>query len=157
MKNNKNLSFALALSVVFCACEKKNIEPALTSTDANLKSAPTAQRVDSRNSYKGSTGWCNKAYIKDCTILPEIVVTPTSKLINLTHETDPALVGEAFLNDPDLASLADNLTGDDYAALCSGNYFIAVSAEDSGTISFIAGTSYPVTADNFSFAFQGNK
>jgi hypothetical protein len=158
----KTASKLILSSIVFfslISCEKTNSNsPNESSNVVNTAPNNTAKTVGGGpgyNSEKMSSGMCYKNNIKDCVILPEIIVTP-HRLINLSNGGTPAQVAEAFASE-ELRQLADQLPESALNLLLSGTCYIHISYESNSLICFQAGTSYPVTVDNSSFAFQFSK
>lgn len=159
-KTIKLAGVAMAFIALSTSCEKKKMEVVPSTSNATVTEnviTPSAQRSDSRNAVYASSGWCHTTNIVNCTILPEIVVTPTARLIQLTNERDPAVVGRAFSTETALISYLDSFTNADATDLQSGRFVIGLSIQDDRTIAILAGTTYPVTSSNFSFAFQSTK
>lgn len=162
MKKIINLTaLSLTLSVaLFTACQKKNnslVKQEVLQQDVKSENSSVEttlnQRVQPRMYYK-SDGYCHSGIALNCVKLPEIVVTPTQRqiLIDASNGT-PSDVAIAFQR-PELEAIALELPQEYIDALLSRNYYIKLSAENETEICFIAGTNFPVTIDNLTFAFQ---
>jgi hypothetical protein len=157
----KTASKLILSSIVFfslISCEKTNsTKPDTTDlvNETETQIARTGTGGADYNAWKASSGMCYKNNIKDCVILPEIIIIP-HRLINLSNGGTPTQVAEAFASE-ELRQLADQLPESALNLLLSGTCYIHISYESNSLICFQAGTSYPVTVDNSSFAFQFSK
>ncbi len=92
----------------------------------------------------------------NCTILPEIVVTPnaTNLILQLCETGNLEEIAEAFTNNADLEVITSELNDDHVLKLRSGNYYIGVNYESQDILTINAGLSFPVTAENSEFTFE---
>lgn len=157
----KTASKLILSSIVFfslISCEKTNSTKPDTAdlvNETETQIARTGTGGPDYNAWKASSGWCYDEPISKCVKLPEIIVTP-HRLINLSNGGTPTQVAEAFSSE-ELRQLADQLPESALNLLLSGTCYIHISYESNTLICFQAGTSYPVTVDNSSFAFQFSK
>lgn len=155
----------LGLSVcatLFTACEKKNPKQTENTTPVNsvndeVKQLNTLSKGAFNSEYLKSTRRCSNRVIKDCVILQEIVIVVSQRTILVgACQDNPAEVQEALLN-PEMRNVAENLPTEVLEKLTSGSYYLKVAYEDSRTIGFVSGRTYPVTDSNIEFAFELTK
>jgi len=150
-------------ALLVSACQKQApLKPAETanparvpeSADILLGGPPTFVLVTLWNSGPAK-GLCSGHPINCVTLSTEDGVTVKPHLKALLDEVvesgSPEATAEVF-HDAEMAQLF----GPDVArTLQSGNFYLAKSFDHAGIATYMAGTTYPVTLDNFTFGIQG--
>lgn len=97
-------------------------------------------------------------YGVNCYELEPIVVKPGTHaaLAYAAGSGNSSTVGTVF-NSSDLDLVIADMEQAEATKLLSGNYFITLNHESSYAINYMAGTTFPVTAQNMDFAFQIKK
>ncbi|MES2479338.1 MAG: hypothetical protein V4561_09635 [Bacteroidota bacterium] len=155
MKKQIFLLSALSLAL-FSACKKES----LTNEKSNVKQTST-------NTNLMRTGGVWRAYQSDddcagygtnCYELEPIVIKSgtLAALSFAAGSGSSATVGTVF-GTPDLDLVIADMDQTEATKLLSGNYFITLNHESGYAINYMAGTTFPVTAQNMDFAFQIKK
>jgi hypothetical protein len=158
------LSLLCAGMVALAACGKKDcVQPTQQPTTTETKSISGSVKKEKEQPPRFSHAWwhpnmkrCQGRY-GNCVVIETIIVRPhfSELLFNAGNSGSSSTVGAAFR----MAELSDLtkycLTEDGYAEkLQSGNYYITRTDDNGSEACYIAGTQYPVTAENMEFAFQ---
>jgi len=156
------MSLLCAGLVALAACTKeKTIQPAQQpATGTSAVSGSVKKEKNPPKMYHAQfnpkTGNCWWRF-GNCIYIETIIVKPrAAELVFNAGNSGSAGEVAATFNLEELSDLTKYcLTEDGYAAkLQSGTYYIARTSDDGKEACYIAGTSYPVTAENMEFAFQ---
>lgn len=157
------LSLFCAGLVALTACKKdKTIQP--TQQPANESGKNISGSVKKQKDppkmfhaqYNPKTGNC-WWWFGNCVVIETIVVTAFERqIIDEAAATGSSTKVAGTFQRESLNDLIQyGLTEDGYAAkLQSGKYYIAKTSDDGNKACYIAGTQYPVTAENMEFAFR---
>lgn len=157
------LSLLSAGLVALAACNKeKTITPTQQPATENSKSLSNTVKKE-KDPPKWSKAWWHPVKLRcqgwwgNCIVIETIVVKPRiSELVHSTSMKGSATsVGELF-NKSDFDDMMEYcLSEPGYAdKLKSGDYFITRTNDTGSQACYIAGTAYPVTAENMEFAFE---
>jgi hypothetical protein len=159
------LSLLCAGLVTLAACNKeKTMQPTQQPATENGKSISGAVKKEKGTKPpKFSHAWWHPNMMRcqgrygNCVVIETIVVTPhfARVIASAANGGSSAKVGATFRIEELSDVVKYCLTENGYAEkLQSGNYFIARTHDDGKEACYIAGTRYPVTAENMEFAFQ---
>jgi hypothetical protein len=157
------LSLLCAGLVALAACNKeKTMQP--TQQPATEKNKPISGSVKKeKDPPKWSHAWWHPIKRRcqgrkgNCVVIETIVVTPHfARLIaGVSENGSSPEVGATFRLEGLSELMGYTFTEAGYAdKLQSGDYYIARTSDDGKEACYIAGTHYPVRAENMEFAFQ---
>lgn len=157
------LSLIGAGLVALAACTKeKTISPTQQPATENSKSISNAVKKE-KDPPKWSKAWWHPIKLRcqgwwgNCIVIETIVVRPhISELVFSTSVKGSGPAIAELFNKSEFSDMMEYcLTESGYAdKLKSGDYFITRTNDTGSQACYIAGTQYPVTAENMEFAFE---
>ncbi len=160
----KHLTMSLLCAglVALAACNKEKAIQPTQQTATETKTIPGSVKKEKNPpkmfhaQYNPKTGNCWWRF-GNCIVIETIIIKPrTAELVFNAGNSGSAGEVAATFNLEALSDLTKYcLTEDGYAAkLQSGSYYITRTSDNGSEACYIAGTQYPVTAENMEFAFQ---
>jgi hypothetical protein len=154
----------LGLATFFACTKERTLNPTTNPTETasvnTTKTGSVKKQKDPPDWWwakydNDNSGWCSGKHL-NCIVIKTVVVRPHAARaifeasVNGSAEAIAAIFRMEELSDLTNYCLVDGLA----EKLHSGNYYITRSNDDETKACYIAGKSYPVTAENMEFAFQ---